>query len=115
VADKNPQRVGSAVVTGGHVYLADAEGFVECLHARTGKQVWKERLEGRLWGSMLLADEKLYVNNLEGKTFVLAASPRYEHLLTNDIGEPTYAGLAVSQGEIFLRSWRHLYCLRKKE
>jgi outer membrane protein assembly factor BamB len=115
VAGRNPQRIGSAVVTSGNVYFADAEGFVECLHADTGKQVWKERLEGKLWGSMLLADGKLYVNNLEGKTFVLAASPRYEHLFTNDIGEPMYAGLAVSQGEIFLRSWRHLYCLRKQK
>ena len=45
----------------------------------------------------LLAEGKLYVSNLEGKTFVLAASPRYEHITTNDIGEPTYAGLAVVQ------------------
>lgn len=114
VAGKNPQRVGSAVIAGGHVYLADAEGFVECLHAGTGKQLWKERLEGKLWGSMLLADGKLYVSNLEGKTFVLAASPQYRHITTNDIGEPTYAGLAVSEGEIYLRTWGHLYCLRKQ-
>ena len=64
---------------------------------------------------MLLAAGKLYVSNLEGQTFVLAAGPKFEHIATNDIGEPTYAGLAVSQGEIFLRSWRHLYCLKKKE
>ena len=115
VASKNPQRIGSAVVTGGHVYQAAAEGFVECLDAHTGKQVWKERLDNKLWGSVLLADGKLYVSSLEGKTFVVAASPRYQHLFTNDIGEPTYAGLAASQGDIYLRGWQHLYCLRKQQ
>src|SRR5205814_1152630 len=68
---KNPQRVGSAVISGGLVYQADAEGFLECLEAKSGKSVWKERLGGKLWGSVLLADGKLYVGDVEGKTFVL--------------------------------------------
>src|SRR5262245_48970353 len=115
VAGKNPQRVGTPVVTGGHVYLADAEGFAECREARTGKQVWKERLGGRLWGSPLLAPGRLYVSNLEGQTFVLAASPRFQRLATNDADEPTYAALAASNGELFLRTWKHLYCLASWE
>jgi outer membrane protein assembly factor BamB len=106
---KNPQRVGTAVVTGGYVYLADADGFVECLKAGTGEQVWKERLGGKLWGSMLLADNKLYVSNLEGTTYVLAASQKFQRLATNTLDEPTYAGLAVSDGAIFLRTWKNLF------
>jgi len=113
VAGKNPQRVGTPVVSAGHVYLADATGFAECRDARSGKQLWKERLPGQLWGSMLLAAGKLYVNNLEGQTFVLAASPKFELIATNAIGEPTYAALAASDGELFLRTWKHLYCVKK--
>lgn len=112
VAGKNPQRVGSPLVWGGYVYLADAAGFAECLDARDGKRVWKERLEGKLWGSILLAGGKLYVSNLEGQTFVLATGPKFERMATNDIGEPTYAALAASDGQLFLRTWKHLYCLK---
>jgi outer membrane protein assembly factor BamB len=108
---KNPQRVGSGVLHGDHLYLADADGFAECLEAKTGKQVWKERLGGTLWGSLLLAEGRLYVSNLEGKTFVLAASPEFKLLATNDLAEPIYAAPAVAEGELFLRTYQNLYCI----
>jgi outer membrane protein assembly factor BamB len=110
-ADKVPQRIGSGVLHEGRLYLADAPGFVECLDARTGELLWKERLEGSLWGSLLLADGKLYVTSLEGTTFVLAAGPRFQLLSRNEIKEPTYAALAVSNKELFLRTYEHLYCI----
>ena len=110
---KNPQRIGSGVLHAGHLYLSDADGFVECLEAATGRQVWKERLGGNLWGSLLLAGDKIYVSNLEGCTFVLAARPTFEVLARNDVGEPTYAALALSQGELFLRTYQHLYCITR--
>jgi outer membrane protein assembly factor BamB len=112
VAGKNPQRIGSGVLHEGRLYLADAPGFVECLDAKTGELIWKERVEGNLWGSMLLADGKLYVTSLEGVTYVLAAGPKFQVLAENKIPEPTYAALAVSKGEIFLRTYEHLYCIQ---
>jgi hypothetical protein len=62
---------------------------------------------------LLLADDKLYVSTLEGCSFVLAARPRFEVLARNDVGEPTYAALALSQGELFLRTYQHLYCITR--
>lgn len=74
---KMPQRIGNGVIHEGRLYLGDATGAVQCLDAYTGKIVWKEDLGGTLWGSMLLANGKLYVSNLEGTTYVLAASPKF--------------------------------------
>jgi outer membrane protein assembly factor BamB len=114
-AGKNPQRVGSGVLHDGRLYLADAPGTVTCLDSKTGDLLWRERLGGTLWGSFLLGDGKLYVSNLEGETFVLAAGPKFQLLARNDIAEPTYAALAVSQGNLFLRTHRHLYCIEEKK
>jgi len=111
VAGKNPQRIGSGVLHEGHLYLANADGTAECLEAETGKTVWKERLAGRLWGSLLLAEGRLYVSNLEGTTFVFSASPKFEVLAKNDLGEAIYAAPAVSNSELFLRTYQHLYCI----
>lgn len=111
--EKNPQRIGSGVLYEGRLYLADAPGIVECLDAQTGAPIWKERVGGNLWGTMLLAGGKLYVTSLEGETFVLSTGPKFEVLATNSIPEPTYAALAVSDGEIFLRTYEHLYCIGK--
>src|SRR5205814_4500243 len=85
VAGKNPQRIGSGVLHEGRLYLADAPGLVECLDAQSGEVVWKERVEGNLWGSLLLAGGRLYVTNLEGTTFVLAAGPKFRLLASNEI------------------------------
>lgn len=106
-----PQRVGSGILHDGCLYLANANGTAECLEALTGEVIWKERLGGNLWGSMLLAGDNLYVTSLEGDTFVLRAGRKFELLSTNRIGEPTYAALAPSQGHLFLRTYQHLYCI----
>jgi len=111
-AGKNPQRVGSGVFHKDRFFLADAPGFIECLDPKTGEPFWKERVEGNLWGSMLVADGKLYVTSLEGETFVLAAGEKFEVLSRNKLGEPIYAAPAVSNGEIFLRGYQNLYCIR---
>jgi outer membrane protein assembly factor BamB len=108
---KTPQRVGSGVIHEGHLYLSDADGFAECIEAATGKVVWKERLGGKLWGSLLLAGDKLYVGNLEGETFVLEARPAFKLVAKNDLGETTYSAPAVSGGALFLRTHRHLWCI----
>lgn len=114
-AGKNPQRIGSGIIHEGRLYIADAPGMVECLDAKTGEPLWKERLAGNLWGSLLLADGKLYVSNIEGETFVLAAGAKFELLARNNIPEPTYAAPAVSQGSLFLRTHQHLYCIEEKK
>jgi len=51
----------------------------------------------------------------EGKTFVLAAGREFRKIATNDVDESTYAGLAASKGELFLRTWKHLYCIGREQ
>ena len=58
-----------------------------------------------------MADGKLYVSNLEGDTYVVAASAEFKLIAKNSLGESTYAGLAVSNGELFLRTHKHLFCI----
>jgi len=111
---KNPQRVGSGIIHDGLLYLADETGTMTCVVAKTGEPVWKERLGGNLWGSILLADRKLYVSNLEGDTFVVQPGRTFKLLAKNRIGETTYAALAPSDGELFLRTYKHLYCISAK-
>lgn len=108
------QRVGSGIVHQGYLYVANATGIAECIGVKTGKVIWKERLGGKLWGSLLLADGKFYVNNLAGDTFILAASPQFKLLATNRLEESLYAALAASDGQLFIRTYKHLYCVGKR-
>ena len=111
---KNPQRVGSGIIHDGLLYLADATGIIQCLDVQSGEVIFRERLGGNLWGSILLADGKLHVSNLEGDTFVIKAGRTFQLISKNSIGEATYAAMSVSQGELFLRTYEHLYCISNK-
>src|SRR5207302_3920254 len=68
-----PQRIGSGVIVGDHVYVVDEPGPARCIEWQTGKTLWTERLTGNTWGSLVHAGDRLYATNQNGETFVLAA------------------------------------------
>jgi outer membrane protein assembly factor BamB len=113
---KTKQRIGSGVISDGHIYILDDPGVAECIELQTGKVIWEERLKGQgaksdSWSSMVLSGDKLYVINQSGDTFVLKASPKFELLSTNPFGETTMSSLAVSNGDIFIRTHSNLWCI----
>jgi outer membrane protein assembly factor BamB len=114
---RNTQRVGSGVVLGEHVYILEENGTPHCYELKTGQEVWKvgQRPSATSWGSMLAADGRLYVLNQNGDTVVFAASPKYELLATNRLGERSNASIAVSNGELFIRTYKHLWCIADKK
>lgn len=117
---RNTQRVGSGMIVGDHVYLVEENGVPHCYELLTGKEVWKvEKRPGssNTWGSMVHADGRLYVLMNNGQTLVFAASPKYELLSSNSLGggESTNSSLAISNGDIFIRTFKHLWCIGEKK
>jgi outer membrane protein assembly factor BamB len=111
----NPQRIGSGVIVGDHVYVAN-EPAISCLELKTGKQVWSERVPAGIWGSLVLADGKLYVTDQSAETWVVAAKPKFELIAKNALEkEMTRASIAVSDGELFIRTYTHLWCITERK
>ena len=113
---KNTQRVGSGMIVGDHVYIVEENGVPKCYELKTGEEVWKVEKRpagGTTWGSMVHAEGRLYVLMRDGTTLVFAASPKYEVLATNSLGrgESTNSSLAISDGEVFIRTFQHLWCI----
>jgi len=107
--------IGSGVIHDGCLFLIGQDGIAQCLEVKTGKTLWEERLtgagtRGSSWSSMLLADGKIYVPYQSGDVFVLRPGPKFEVIATNSVPEPTNASLAVSEGDIFLRTEKSLWC-----
>jgi outer membrane protein assembly factor BamB len=112
--ERQTQRIGSAVVVAGRLYLVNAgPGTAQCMDCQTGKFLWTERLEGgESWGSVVLAAGRLYVTSRRGVTTVFKPDPqKCEVLAMNDLGEPSNATPAPSDGQIFLRTDKSLYCI----
>ena len=113
--DRFKSAIGSGVISEGHLYTISQDGIAECVDLKTGGSVWSERLKGSgargsSWSSMLLADGKIFVPNQAGDVFVLRAAPKFELLATNSVGESTNASLAASDGALFLRTDKSLWC-----
>lgn len=112
--EKATQRVGSGVMVGDHVYILNENGTAQCIERLTGKTLWTERAGGRAWGSMVYADGRIYVTDQQGETLVMAAKPTFEVLSRNPLGERSQSSPAVSNGEIFIRTYQHLWCIGSK-
>jgi outer membrane protein assembly factor BamB len=108
--------IGTGVAHDGRYYSLSSDGFAGCMDVKTGRRLWQKRLEGAgeknsSWSSMLLAGGKIYVPNQAGEVFVLEASPQFKVLATNSVNEPTNASLAASDGQLFLRTDKALWCI----
>ncbi len=117
---KTKQRIGSGVIADGHIYILNDPGIAECFELRTGKLIWEERLKGRAakadnWSSLVLAGDNLYAVNQGGDGFVFKASPNFQVVGTNSLGELTRASVAVSDGELFIRTYKNLWCVSEKQ
>ncbi len=113
----NPQRIGSGIIVGDYLYILNETGIAWCLDPKTGEKKWEKRLGGPLsWSSMCQADGRLYVTNFNGDTYVLEADPDdCKVLAENKIGEQTRGSLAFSNGQVFLRTHKNLYCFEAKK
>src|SRR5688572_26334581 len=114
---RTKNRLGSGLIKDGHIYILNTDGIVECIELETGKSLWQERVSGagpksESWSSMVLAGENIYVLNQSGTTLIIKAKPTFELVGVNSIGnELTNASHAFSDGEIFIRTHEHLWCI----
>jgi outer membrane protein assembly factor BamB len=109
---KRPQSIGSGVFVEPHVIMP-FEGAIQCIDPRTGKQIWQDRgAGGGYWGSIVSAGGRCYLTNKKGTTVVFKSDPqKFELLATNALGEESNSTPAISEGQIFIRTFKHLYCI----
>jgi outer membrane protein assembly factor BamB len=109
----SPQSIGSGVVVDGHLYMPWAgANAIDCIDPKTGKMVWRERQKAAFWGSIVMAGGKAYVTDQAGKTVVFKPAPeKFEGIAVNDLGEKSNSTPAISDGQIFIRTFKNLYCI----
>ena len=108
--------IGSGVIKDGCIYHVQSSGAVTCLKLMTGELVWEAKPQGvgkksGSWSSITLIGDRLYYPNQSGDVVVLKAGPKFEQLAVNSLKEPTNASIAVSDGELFLRTAQTLWCI----
>jgi hypothetical protein len=108
--------VPSPVYSDGKLFLVTDEGRPSrgvCFEAKTGRLLWSQPLGQHHRPSALLAGGNVYWLSDEGACYVVRAGDRFELVAQNDLNEPCNAAPAISDGQIFIRSDRHLWCIGK--
>ncbi|MGE3803400.1 MAG: PQQ-binding-like beta-propeller repeat protein, partial [Gemmataceae bacterium] len=112
---------GSYVHTGviGGDYLYSHSTVPRCYELSTGKELWGDQMKERprlqgVWGALVHADGKVYYCDQGGTTIVLKAGPQYELLGMNSLKEHVNSSIAVADGEIYIRTYKHLWCISAK-
>ena len=110
--DSGPD-VPTPATDGKLLYIVTDKGIAWCLDAKSGTTVYgPQRLApGTYSASPVLADGRIYVTSEEGVTSVYQAGPGFALLAENKLDELTLSSLAVSGGQLFLRTEKHLYCI----
>ncbi len=106
--------IGTGVVKDGYYYYQNSGGVAYCLDMNTGETLWEDRLPGagKSWGSFVLVGDLIYSLSQAGDTVVFEASPEELKVVAqSDIAEETNSSLAISNGEVFLRTHQALWCI----
>lgn len=97
----------------GLLFMVSDAGIASCLDAKTGEEIWKERIGGNFSSSPLLSGDKLYLLNEEGDTTIIRADRKFERLSKNSLGDRTLASMAVIDNDLLIRSKTALWRIGK--
>ena len=91
----------------GLVYVLGNPGLLDAYELRTGREIYRQRLEHQGSGfsaSPVAADDRIYLPSEDGDIFVVRSGPAFKLLATNSMGEPLMATPALAD--------RHMYVQR---
>lgn len=91
------------------LYLLQDSGVLTCLDAKTGEEIWKERIGGAYSASPVYVEGRLYCCSEEGKTLVFKPGRKFEQLAENTLNDGLMASPAIAGKAFFLRTKTHLY------
>ena len=108
--NKGAAYVPSPVAEGDWCLVVSDSGIAHCFAAATGEIAWQERT-GEQHASLIAAQGLVYFLNDNGVTNIVRPGAKFDLVAKNEIGEQTFASPAFSEGQIFIRGEKNLYCI----
>jgi outer membrane protein assembly factor BamB len=101
------------VVWENHVFVVADNGVVRAFDAHSGRVDATLRLAGDFKASPIAADGRVYFLNTRGVCTVISTGDHPEKLAENEIDDETISSPAISDGRIYLRGRKALWCIGK--
>ncbi|MBG31096.1 MAG: hypothetical protein CMI31_14025 [Opitutae bacterium] len=107
--------IPTPLLTKDRLYLWADNGVVTCLRPKTGKVVWKARVEGvkdTFYGSPVCAGNTIFCVSAYGKVVAIADAEEFRQLAVNDLDEICHSTPALANGNLYLRLFNRLVCIK---
>jgi outer membrane protein assembly factor BamB len=105
--------MSTASIHDGLVYIAELEGYLHCLDAKTSKEYWNHNLKADIWGSAYWVDGKVYIGTDDGDLFIFKHGKEKELIDTIEM-KPRIRGTPVAvNGVLFVMTETHLYAIKQ--
>ena len=109
--DRDLPYVPTPIAIGEYLYILSDAGVMTCVLADTGKQVWRENLDGKFYASPVCVNGRIYLVTRSGEVIVLKAGSDYRILARSTLSEKSDATPAIANGRMYIRTLNHLICI----
>jgi len=111
--DKDVPDMSSPLLMDNRLYTIKA-AKLKCLEAKTGKVIWSENLKGQHLSSIVSAENRMYLFNVNGGSSVVELGDRFNLIATNKLDTGCYASPAIVDKSLIVRTSTHLYRIEQK-
>jgi outer membrane protein assembly factor BamB len=101
----------SPIFVNPYLYAITDGGIATCYAPDNGEVVWQERIGGNHCASPVYGEARIYFLAEDGETTVIGVGSVFKVLAKNPLKEKCQASIAISQGQIFIRGEKNLYCI----
>jgi outer membrane protein assembly factor BamB len=102
----------SPIIYGDYLYVLYDRGMVGCFEARTGKEIYKERIgagANMFTVSPWAYGDMLFCLSEDGDTFVIQPGPQFKVIGKNSLDEMCMASPAIARKSLLIRTLTSLY------
>ena len=97
----------------GLVFVADCEGYIHCVDAKTGNPYWTHDTGNEIWASTLVADGKIYIGTRRGNFRVFAADRNKKIISSIKLDSPIHGSPVAANGVLYIATMKKLYAVKE--
>jgi outer membrane protein assembly factor BamB len=98
----------------GMIFIADTGRKFHCVDARSGQALWTHDINGQVWASPLVADDKVYLGTRSGDFYIFAASREKQVLSASSLVNPISGTATAANGVLYVATMKNLYAIRQE-
>ncbi|MBY0527961.1 MAG: PQQ-binding-like beta-propeller repeat protein [Gemmataceae bacterium] len=98
----------------GLIYAGELAGFLHCLDAKTGKELWNHDLKAAVWGSAYWVDGKVMIGTEDGDVWIFEHGREKKAPKKIEMDQHIRGTPVVVNGVLYIMTESHLFAIAKK-